>query len=173
MKSILNTLTKMNNAIGLATLCGAIASTAILAGSASAAPIKGMDKAYICAGLSGSITTEIDPRMTDELLLLLKSPDSNVRMKAANVLGSIDKIDPRMTDELLLLVKGPDSSVRMIAARALGRIGKSNPMVVDELLLLLKDPDSDVRMIAAQALGGISKSNPMVVDELLKWMKQP
>ncbi len=173
MKSILNTLTKMNNAIGLATLCSVIATTAMWAGSAAAAPVKGMDKAYVCVGLSGSVITEIDPRMTDELLLLLKSSKSNVRMKAANVLGSIDKIDPRMTDELLFLVKGPDSDMRMIAARALGRIGASNPRVIDELLRLLKDPDADVRMIAAQALGGISKSNPMVVDELLKWMKQP
>lgn len=56
MKSILNTLTKMNNAIGLATLCGVIASTAMFAGSANAAPVKGMDKGYVGGGLSGSVT---------------------------------------------------------------------------------------------------------------------
>lgn len=173
MKSILNTLTKMNNAIGLATLCGAIASIAILAGSASASPVKDMDKAYVCVGLSGSITTEIDPRMTDELLRLLKAPKSNMRMKAANVLGSIDKIDPRMTDELVRLAKGPDSDMRMTAAQALGRIGESQSSVIDELLRLLKGPDVNVRMTVAQALGCIGKSNPRVIDELLKWMKQP
>jgi hypothetical protein len=107
MKSILNTLTKMNNAIGLATLCGAIATTAILAGSAAAAPVKGMDKAYVCVGLSGSVITEISPRMTDELLLLVKGPDSSVRMMAARALGGISKSNPMVVDELLKWMKQP------------------------------------------------------------------
>jgi hypothetical protein len=48
MKSILNTI----NAIGLATICGVIA----LAGSASANPVNGMDKAYLGGGVGGSVT---------------------------------------------------------------------------------------------------------------------
>ncbi len=173
MKSILNTLTKMNNAIGLATLSGVIATIAILASSASAAPVKDMDKADICADFSHRVTTKIDPRMTDELLVLAKGPDSNVRMIATQALGRIGESNPGVIDELLVLAKGPDSDVRMIAARALGRIGESNPRVIDELLVLVKGPDSNVRMIVAQALGHISKSNPRVTDELLVLAKGP
>jgi hypothetical protein len=54
MKSVLNF--QMNKTIGFATLCAVIASTAMLAGSATAAPVKGMDKAYVGGGLSGSVT---------------------------------------------------------------------------------------------------------------------
>jgi hypothetical protein len=81
MKKILNTLTKMHNAIGLTALCGAIATTAMFASSAAAAPVKGMDKTYVCVGLSGKVITAISPRMTDELVRLLKSPQANVRIK--------------------------------------------------------------------------------------------
>jgi HEAT repeat protein len=173
MKSILNTLTKMNNAIGLATLCGAIATTAVLAGSASASPFKGMDQDYVCVGSSRSVITKIDPRLTDELLVQVKGPDSNVRMIAARALGRIGESYPGVIDELLVLAKGPDSNVRMIVVQALGCIGQRYPMVIDELVLLLKDPDSDIRVVVTQSLGRIGQRYPMVIDELVLLLKDP
>jgi HEAT repeat protein len=50
---------------------------------------------------------ESNPRVIDELLLLLKDPDSDVRMIAAQSLGGISKSNPMVVDELLKWIKQP------------------------------------------------------------------
>lgn len=52
MKTISSTL----SIVGLSTLCAIAASSAMLATSASAAPVNGMDRGYVGGGLSGSLT---------------------------------------------------------------------------------------------------------------------
>lgn len=52
MKTILSTF----SIFGLSTLCAIVASSAMLAGSASAAPVNGMNKGYLGGGIAGSVT---------------------------------------------------------------------------------------------------------------------
>jgi HEAT repeat protein len=46
-----------------------------------------------------------NPMVIDELLRLLKDPDSDVRMTAAQSLGGISKRHPMVVDELLKWMK--------------------------------------------------------------------
>jgi HEAT repeat protein len=95
----------------------------------------------------------------NDLLVLTKDEDSDVRRRAASALGLAflhltDKV--QATKDLLILTEDKDSSVRRRAASALGQAFQhvtNKEQATKKLLELTKDKNSSMRRRAASALG--------------------
>jgi HEAT repeat protein len=102
----------------------------------------------------------------DSLIKKLEDKDSDVRMSAAEALGSIGS--KKAIETLInVLTTDKDSKVRESAAFALGGIG-SEKAVESLINVLSTDKDSDVRSSTAFALGGIGseKTIESLIDAL-------
>ena len=95
---------------------------------------------------------ELGREATDELLLLLKSPDAELRIAAASALGGGQ--DPTAVPALLdAALDDPSASVRQRAVWALTRTDTTTPddLVRDRLRIAIKDNDEVVRWHATLA----------------------
>ncbi|MBD2024277.1 HEAT repeat domain-containing protein [Leptolyngbya sp. FACHB-711] len=113
-----------------------------------------------------------------QLILLLKDEDSNVRSGAASALGQLGQASESVMTTLLPLLKDEESRVRYSAAWALGELGQASESVVATLLPLLKDEGFLVRSSAVWALGQLGKAlgstaipNPTTIA-LAQWIDQ-
>ncbi|WP_083305350.1 HEAT repeat domain-containing protein [Moorena producens] len=97
----------------------------------------------------------------------LKDNESDVRTRAANVLGKLGNSSQTLVNGLLALLQDNRYYVRSKAALALGRLGNSSQTLVNALLALLQDNESYVRRNAALALGILDNSSETVVNLLL------
>ncbi|MHC4984071.1 MAG: HEAT repeat domain-containing protein [Planctomycetota bacterium] len=108
----------------------------------------------------------------------LKSPDVEVRRKAASDLGCRAPTEPEAITALLEALKDDDIQVRGQAAIGLGYIGPgtgeptSAPSeVVLALIEALKDESNGARSLAAQALGNIGPAADAAIPALEEAMK--
>lgn len=102
---------------------------------------------------SHKTVAKADGRMVGALVVALRDPNLEVRMTAAQALGSLD--DPRAVDALLEALRSDaDAGVRKMAAWALGEI--ESPRGVAGLSQAVRSDGSiEVRAMAAWALGEI------------------
>lgn len=106
-----------------------------------------MTAAGVAAGL-------LDAGSFDVVMRQVNDGKVEVRMKAAQELGSVDE-DPRAVQALIQLLEGdPVADVRRAAALALGEM-EATAAVPALSRALLEDDSADVRMAAAWALGEI------------------
>ncbi len=85
-------------------------------------------------------------------LVAIKSPDSKVRKKAADVLGNVGPADPRSVPALIEAVKDRDAKVRDAAVLGLSKIGPPASSAESVLEEATKDRDPSIRSHAATAL---------------------
>jgi HEAT repeat protein len=101
------------------------------------------------------------------ILPLLDDKDSDVRWRAANILGQIKALEA--VPVLAAKLNDEDSSVRFQCSDALGRIGPDAVVAVDKLIdQLKKDCDPDVRGVTAQTLGKIGPKAKAAVPGLIE-----
>ena len=91
----------------------------------------------------------IGPPAIPQLIDLLKSPDADVRLIAAQVLARMGSDAKEAVPNLIPLLKDPDERVRKAATRTLGRIGPDAAAAVPELMQALVEqaasPSSQVQ----------------------------
>ncbi|MBX7184305.1 MAG: HEAT repeat domain-containing protein, partial [Vicinamibacteria bacterium] len=86
------------------------------------------------------------------IALDLKSPDADVREKAAFALASLGPEAQPATRALMAALTDANPAVRVAAAQALGRIGTGAIAALAPLTAALTDPDPAVRNAAQAAL---------------------
>jgi len=79
----------------------------------------------------------IGPPAIPQLIELLKSPDPEVRLIAAQVLARMGSDAKEAVPPLIPLLNDPDERIRKAAARTLGRIGPDAAAAVPELMQAL------------------------------------
>ncbi|MCI0361565.1 MAG: HEAT repeat domain-containing protein [Planctomycetaceae bacterium] len=79
----------------------------------------------------------IGPPAIPQLIDLLKSPEADVRLIAAQVLARMGSDAKEAVPALIPLLKDPDERVRKAATRTLGRIGPDAAAAVPELMQAL------------------------------------
>jgi hypothetical protein len=79
----------------------------------------------------------IGPPAIPQLIELLKSPNPDVRLIAAQVLARMGSDAKEAVPTLIPLLKDPDERVRKAATRTLGRIGPDAAAAVPELMQAL------------------------------------
>jgi HEAT repeat protein len=102
----------------------------------------------------------------DYLIKSLNDPDTNARLRAAQMLG--ENREPRAIEPLCTALFDPDVEVRKHAITALGRMG---PLATEALMTAQQNPDPLVRQSATQALGQIHDAR--VVGSLVMAMRDP
>jgi len=88
-------------------------------------------------------------------LALTKDPDSNVRIGAADALGSVFQYMPeknKTSKDLLALTKGEDSDVRVSANHSLGKISVYRATIAEDEDLLQKELENAIVFFEKSAL---------------------
>ncbi|MDD4454741.1 MAG: HEAT repeat domain-containing protein [Candidatus Methanomethylophilaceae archaeon] len=96
---------------------------------------------------------------TEPLIRLLKSPDPDLRWRAASLLG--DSHDRRAVGPLIAALEDADGHVSTSAAIALGEIGDQN--AVDPLIRAFKTGGADLRTCSIIALGKIRSERSFAI----------
>lgn len=111
------------------------------------------------------MTRRLGKRAVESLIELLASPDTELRRRAALVLGELR--DQRAVEPLIARLQDADSDVRWQAAESLGILG--DPRAVQPLLQTLGDPEQAVRSEVVDALELIAapESIPPLIQTLL------
>ena len=118
-----------------------------------------------------SYRSKLAPEQAEqELMLLLKDEDSDVRHIAACILVELGNRSDAVLHALLGLLKD-EHSVRRSAFDALGELGNRSDAVLHALLGLLKDEDSYMRSSAAYVLGELGNRSDAVLHALLGLLK--
>ncbi|AKG24570.1 PBS lyase [Calothrix sp. 336/3] len=105
------------------------------------------------------------------LIAALKSEDSNLRWRAAWVLGDIPTEASAAVGALIEALQDTDAQVRMYAALALGDIGKPAKSAVPALMAALQDREEFVRIYAAAALKRLGGEAKVAVPSLVNALK--
>ncbi len=87
----------------------------------------------------------------ERLSLALDDPDSDIRERAAEALGTMGAV--RAVEQLISALEDDDAGVRQYAAEALGRIGDER--AIQSLISAVDDRHRRVRQYAAEALGRV------------------
>ncbi len=118
------------------------------------------------SGLAGNAANEVssfrDPKIVDQLLVLIQDERPAVRSATAQALGCMG--DMRAAEPLLHLLKDPDESVRSSATMQLGNLRP--PAAVEALVARLADKNPGIRSSAAEVLGRIGDRKAL--DRLTK-----
>ncbi len=125
--------------------------------------------AIVTVGMLGELEQKAGAA-AQKLGSLLRSPNVEVRQKAAWALGRIGKPAASAAKDMLPLLKDFQVS-RHIVADALGRTQSKDAVLV--LLPLLKDPEDAMRQAAALALGRAGAEAKQAVKALIEAMKDP
>ncbi len=102
----------------------------------------------------------------DYLIKSLNDPDTNARLRAAQMLG--ENREPRAIEPLCAALFDPEAEVRKHAIIALGRMGS---LATEALIAAQQNPDPLVRQSATQALGQIHEAR--VVESLVIALRDP
>jgi HEAT repeat protein len=103
------------------------------------------------SGLAGETLERIGALAVEPLIQALGSGSSQVRERAAGMLGRIG--DNRAVEPLLSLLEDDSSDVRRVVIRALGQIGDAR--AVEPLMEALCDADGTAHGLIAESLGWI------------------
>ncbi len=110
-----------------------------------------------------------NPKEIESLIHKLRNHDLQIRIRAAETLGTLDIKDPAHLEAIRMIVESQieawndkNKVVRIIPADSLGRIGSP---VVEPLLKALNHENPNVRKIAASALAGTD--DPRAVNALI------
>jgi HEAT repeat protein len=101
------------------------------------------------------------------LIEALESGDREVRWRAAEILGRIDREAAAAVPALTKALQDEDAYVRRIAAYALGKVGRDASFAVPILIAQLNDSDINLRATAAYALGKIGPNATAAVPNLV------
>jgi len=114
------------------------------------------------------MSANVDPRdrRVEEWMDDLRSPDSDIRLTAAAMLGRLRKRSAPAVGMLAVCLRDQSEHVRKMAALALGDIGRSAAPAVSALIDALADPIESVRRRAAIALAEIAGKAPEVIPQL-------
>lgn len=97
--------------------------------------------------------------------------DSNIRIRAAEALGNVDKADDTVVQALTNVLKNSNTApdLRVKAAEALGNLGKADDTVVLALTNILKNGKEgsfNLHADAIKALGSVGKANDTAIKVL-------
>jgi len=92
----------------------------------------------------------IGPPAIPQLIDLLKSPEVEVRLIAAQVLARMGSDAKEAVPSLIPLLKDPDERVRKAATRTLGRIGPDAAAAVPELMQALVEESRQTPNVSPQ-----------------------
>jgi HEAT repeat protein len=106
------------------------------------------------------------------LVTLLRDPDDNVRLRAADALVAVGP-SPGWLPELGRMLEQDPPPVRAAAARVVAAMGPAGKDAVASLVAALQLPAVEVRMAACQALGRIGPEARAGVPALIGVMNDP
>ena len=104
----------------------------------------------LIASLIGWAVYPRDPAA--QLAQRLKSPDAEVRYKAAKELEELGANAQVAVEQLSVALSDIDPKVRYRSAKALSKVGEFAGAAVPGLMLALQDPDREVRYYSAKTL---------------------
>ena len=102
-----------------------------------------------------------------QLVLELKDPGAEVRMRAAMALGDIGLQAKEAVPALLAAADDKNGLVRALVAGALGKTGRGAKGVVPALIGMLGDEHREARRAAATGLGDIGQADKPVLKALI------
>lgn len=105
-----------------------------------------------CAKLLGTVATGGGVQAPNALAHALSDPATEVRVQAAQSLGSLGSAAAIANQALLRALTDEQADVRGAAARALGRVADVELAVIEKLTALLSDEDRDTRHASVGAL---------------------
>jgi HEAT repeat protein len=97
------------------------------------------------------------------LIDALTATDTNLRWRAASVLGDLGPEAESAISPLIGVLQDSDPQVRLYAALALGNMGKAAKVAIPNLISALQDPDPYVRIYAPTALRKIGAQGEVTV----------
>jgi HEAT repeat protein len=113
------------------------------------------------ASVEGLCHSQIAPAMVRVLHEHLDNEESKVRLRAVDLLLSLEQSSPEMVAVLNETLRSTHPTIRRTTVQSLNRLGKMAPrLVVEMLALALHDPILAVRRAAAQSLIGIGEADP-------------
>jgi HEAT repeat protein len=105
------------------------------------------------------------------LLQLLQDPASEVRSRAAEVLGNLGNRSESVVNGLLKLLQDPETSVRYSTTAALVKLGDRSKALVNGLLKLLQDSDAGVRARTKEVFVNLKDLSEAVVNGLFQHLQ--
>lgn len=126
---------------------------------------KEMGDYYVCKKRAAGLIVKIGQKAVPILIRSLNDDDVNVRIFAAEILGTMGPKAKEAVPALVKTLKNNYSPARYSAEKALVSIGKSS---VHAVAKLLQDPDDDTRLTAIDILGQIGPGAKEAVLGLIK-----
>ena len=121
---------------------------------------------------SRAALAKIGPGAIPALRGALKSPQSSIRRRAADLLALQGSKAKEATGDLIALLKDKQPAVRKSAALALAAIGPEASQASDALVECAQDTDASVRAAAALALGEI-RARGQAISTLVNLFRDP
>ncbi len=109
----------------------------------------------------------------EDVLPMLKSPESMTREIAARTLSEIAPPSPAIVGALMNALSDPNWGPRQSAAEALGKLGPGASPAAPKIRDLLHDADASVRHAAVEALGKIGPAAADAVPDIIAlWLDE-